>query len=132
MKKYLFILCLGFIIPNLSFAQPKHDENTILTTVKYNEDKYDFGERMTGDIVEKRFTFVNTGTEDLVIEWAMPSCGCTRVEYDDTPIPPGEEGYVDVFFDLKGRTGEQLKFVWVQTNTEPIQHTLTIKGIAVE
>lgn len=132
MHKYLLILLLGLLIPNLSQAQPIHDEYTVLTTVKYNEDKFDFGERMTGEIVEKRFTFVNTGTEDLIIEWAMGSCGCTKVEFDSTPIPPGEEGYVDVFFDLVGRTGKQLKFAWIQTNTKPIQHTLTITGIAVE
>jgi hypothetical protein len=41
-------------------------------------------------------------------------------------IKPGESGEIEVNFDSKGRTGEQLKTVTVTTNTEPNKNVLTI------
>lgn len=45
------------------------------------------------------FAFTNTGTGWLVILGVEVSCDCTRAEYEQRPVGPGEKSYVRVFYD---------------------------------
>jgi hypothetical protein len=78
--------------------------------------EHDFGKVVEGEKVGYIFTFGNTGTEDLVINSATTSCGCTVPKYDAKPIPPGGNGNLEVIFDTSGRNGTQSKTITVKSN----------------
>lgn len=99
-----------------------------LTTVSFGESTFDFGDVDEGEMVTHLYKFTNTGKEPLVIKDAKGSCGCTVPKWPKTPIPPGEQGEIQVEFNSKGKTGKQSKRVTITANTDPAQTFLTISG----
>ncbi len=103
-----------------------------LTTLKFTEETYDFGEVMEGEKVNHKYTFTNTGSEPLIISNAKGSCGCTVPNWPRNPIAPGETADIDVTFDSKGKGkvggNLQSKRVTITANTDPANTYLTIKG----
>lgn len=103
-----------------------------LTTVKFTEESYDFGEVMDGEKVVHVYKFKNTGKEPLVISDAKSTCGCTVPDWPREPIPVGGSGEIKVQYDSKnkGRVGGATitKKVTITANTDPQQTYLTIKG----
>lgn len=63
MRKLLFILVF-LSVPSLALAQP---------SMVFDSEDVDFGEVDSGAVLEHVFEFVNTGTEELVIESIKPS-----------------------------------------------------------
>ena len=68
----------------------EQEASAIQTTVELSIQELDLGsfpkeETKTGEIL-----FKNTGDKPFVIYDAVTSCGCTKVDYPKTPIPPGE------------------------------------------
>ncbi len=92
------------------------------TTAAFSMESYDFGKVNEGEEVYHKFEFTNTGSEDLVITYIRPSCGCTTPEWSEEPVSPGEEGYIDVKFDSKGKVGTQVKNITVFGNFEGDTH----------
>ncbi|HLF64926.1 MAG TPA: DUF1573 domain-containing protein [Saprospiraceae bacterium] len=99
-----------------------------LTTLSFGETTFDFGDVDEGEMVTHIYKFTNTGKEPLVIKDAKGSCGCTVPKWPKTPIPPGEQGEIQVEFNSKGKTGKQTKRVTINANTDPAQTFLTISG----
>lgn len=77
------------------------------------------------------FTLYNTGDEPLVITGARANCGCTTPTYSADMVQPGDSATLTVSYDPGGRPGRFEKFVFVDTNTEPKQSKLSIKGVSV-
>ncbi|MCZ2100238.1 MAG: DUF1573 domain-containing protein [Chitinophagales bacterium] len=102
------------------------------TTVKFEEDTYDFGTIMDGDKVTHVYKFTNTGNEPLVISNAKGSCGCTVPEWPKDAIAPGKSGEIKVVFNSQGKGAkggkEDSKRVTITANTDPVDTYLTIKG----
>jgi hypothetical protein len=96
--------------------------------MKFENVYHDFGNLKQGEKVAYTFTFKNTGNAELIIQDAVPGCGCTVPEYDEKPIAPGEEGSVEIIFDTQGYLGNQYKTVILKTNTPYGEKTLTIKA----
>ncbi|MBR4843419.1 MAG: DUF1573 domain-containing protein [Alistipes sp.] len=46
-----------------------------------------------------RLSFVNSGDVPLVITEVRTSCSCTTVKHDRKPIPPGEQGVLNITVD---------------------------------
>lgn len=103
-----------------------------LTSVKFDENTFDFGEVMEGEKVVHSYKFTNTGKEPLIISNAKGSCGCTVPSWPREPIAPGDSGEIKVQFDSKGKGkvggNNQSKKVTITANTDPAQTFLTIKG----
>jgi archaellum component FlaG (FlaF/FlaG flagellin family) len=74
------------------------------------------------------FIFKNTGSENLVITNVKASCGCTSPEWTQTPVKPGEDGYVKVTYDPKNRPNKFNKSITVTTNATPPTTILRITG----
>jgi len=74
------------------------------------------------------FIVTNTGTEPLVIQNVVASCGCTTPEWTRQPIPAGAKGKVTAIYDPKDRPGQFNKTLSVYTNTKPEVVVLSIKG----
>lgn len=132
MKKLLSILALMIFVAGASFAQKAvkkaakkgPDMSFKLTTVDYGTIK------QNADPLRK-FTFVNDGTEPLIITGARGSCGCTVPTYPKKPILPGEEGIIEVRYDTK-RVGKFRKTVRVTTNEKIMKKTKNKEGNIVE
>jgi hypothetical protein len=110
-------------------GQPVADVPTgPLTSINFAETTFDFGDVDEGETVSHVYKFTNTGKEPLVIKDAKGSCGCTVPKWPKTPIPPGEQGEIQVEFNSKGKSGKQSKRVTINANTDPAQTFLTISG----
>ncbi|MEN2993133.1 MAG: DUF1573 domain-containing protein [Bacteroidia bacterium] len=99
-----------------------------LAKIRFDKMEHDFGTIREGEMVRYRFRVTNPGTVPLVITDVKPSCGCTVPAWTKEPIPPSGEGFVEVVFDSRGRSGMQLKTVTVYANTDPPTHLLRFRG----
>ena len=99
------------------------------TTIKFEEDSYDFGMTDEGSHIIHVFKFRNTGAEPLIISNARGSCGCTIPTWPTDAIAPGGSGEIKVDFITAGKPGNQSKRITVVANTNPAETYLTIQGI---
>jgi hypothetical protein len=120
-KLFLFSALLIFgVTVSAQFAQTK---------MQISATEHDFGTfkeeagRQTFD-----FLVTNTGTDPLVIQNVVASCGCTTPEWTKQPIPAGSKGKITAIYDPKDRPGVFNKTLSVYTNSKPEIVTLIIKG----
>ena len=71
---------------------------------------------------------VNTGNEPLLIVKAQVGCGCTAVDYPESPIQPGDTASVGLTYNPSGRPGQFSKQAIVFTNTTAKRSVLEITG----
>jgi hypothetical protein len=98
------------------------------------ETSYDFGTIGEKEgFAEHIFAFTNTGTAPLVISQVQASCGCTKPEWTQIPVDPGQEGYIIITFNPRGRLGNFNKSATVYTNEKGsyTRHKLIITGNVV-
>lgn len=75
------------------------------------------------------FVFRNTGQGMLVVLDVKTSCHCTKAVFPQSPIAPGQQAYIRVFYDGHGRSPEYFnKSVKVYTNARARYMVLNIKG----
>ena len=113
-------------------ADSSNQTNQAKPAITFEEDKHNFGIIKEGDFAEYSFKFNNTGNGDLLIANATASCGCTVPEYPKGIIKPGEEGFIKVKFDSKGKVGMFEKTITITCNTEIRETVLTIGGEVVK
>jgi hypothetical protein len=77
---------------------------------------HDFGKITEGEIVACVFSFENSGDEDLIINSAVTSCGCTVPSFPKEPVKPGDQGRIEVVFDSSYRSGAQSKTITIRSN----------------
>ena len=106
----------------------KSDENlttvfTLLDTSKvlqpiitFDTMTFNLGSITQGKIVQKKFTFKNTGTEDLEIINVIPDCSCTSPEWSTEIVRPGMNGYIIATYDSHDDIGKFLKTITVLHN----------------
>jgi hypothetical protein len=115
-----FSLLIFGVAVSAQFAQTK---------MQLSATEHDFGSfkeeagRQTFD-----FLVTNTGTDPLVIQNVVASCGCTTPEWTKQPIPAGGKGKITAIYDPKDRPGPFNKTLSVYTNTKPEVVVLIIKG----
>lgn len=73
----------------------------------FEKDNYDLGEMIQGDKRKLTFKFTNEGTEDVKIDFATGSCGCTVPDWPRKTFKPGESGKIEVEYDSKDKEGLQ-------------------------
>src|SRR5687767_13848508 len=66
--------------------------------LKLTEPLKDFGSVPKGRMLDWSFEVLNTGTTDLEILAAKPTCGCTVADFDKV-IKPGKSGKVTAHVD---------------------------------
>ncbi|MDR2775008.1 MAG: DUF1573 domain-containing protein [Tannerella sp.] len=100
-----------------------------------DETSFDFGTIGENDgYAEHIFKFKNTGDAPLTVTRVQTSCGCTKPEWTQSPVEPGQEGIIIITFSPKGRIGNFNKSATVYTNENEgyKRHKLTITGNVVE
>lgn len=96
--------------------------------MSFEQDAFEFGKVVEGEVVEHVFTFVNTGDAPLIISQVSASCGCTTPEFSTHPVAPGQEGTVKVVFDSNGQVGQQHKVISVLSNGSMKVTLLHLRG----
>jgi hypothetical protein len=99
------------------------------TKMQLSATEHDFG-TFKEEAGRQTFDFIvtNTGTEPLVIQNVVASCGCTTPEWTKEPIPVGAKGKITAIYDPKDRPGPFNKNLSVYSNTKPVPLQLVIKG----
>lgn len=93
------------------------------------ERNHDFGVFLEQDgKVTCQMRMVNSGTEPLIIVKAQAGCGCTSINYPETPIEPGDTAVVAITYNPSGRPGQFSKQVIIFTNTAAKRTILEITG----
>lgn len=85
--KRLFLFASAVILSASVFAQSKKAEDVI----KFKELAFDFGKIKQGTPVKHDFVFTNISSSPVIIESAVPSCGCTTPFKPEGAIPQGKE-----------------------------------------
>jgi hypothetical protein len=125
MKRFLLLIiiaALGFTL-NGQQAQAK---------LQLLETEHDFGKFREEDGRQTyEFVVTNVGSDPLVIQNIVASCGCTLPEWTRSPIPGGGKGKITAIYDPKDRPGPFNKTLSVYSNSNPKVVVLTIKGEVV-
>ena len=99
-----------------------------MTTASYSQTSIDFGTVRETDTIVRKITVKNTGKEPLFIFKAIGSCECVRAFFSRDPIAPKAEAEITIVFLGKGRKGKQQRSVMIDTNTEPAEMVIEVKG----
>ncbi len=141
MKKLFTLFILGLFISSAIVAQDAKPAKESISKVEtpavqpesgakmtFTETHMDYGKIEKNSDGARVFTYVNDGTEPLIISNAKGSCGCTVPKYDrDIPILPGETKEIKVTYDTK-RVGPFRKSVRIWTNVKEDPIVITIGG----
>jgi hypothetical protein len=102
--------------------------------IKFDKVSHNFGTFSEKDSkVTCSFGFTNVGEQDLVINQAIATCGCTVPSYTKTPIKPGEKGEIKVTYNGAGKfPGHFKKSITVRTNGAVEMTRLYIEGDMTE
>ncbi|MEP6947688.1 MAG: DUF1573 domain-containing protein [Ginsengibacter sp.] len=116
MKK---LLLAALVLSSASlFAQKKADD-----IAKLNVETFDLGKVKQNVPATATFIVTNIGKEDLLIDEAKPTCGCTISDYTKSPIAPGKTGvihatynaanlgHIDKTLTLKFAGADDIKFI---------------------
>jgi hypothetical protein len=106
MKKLLFAVLV--LSSSSIFAQTKADD-----LAKINVETYDLGKVKQNVPATATFIVTNIGKQDLLIDQANPTCGCTISDYTKSPIAPGKTGVIHATYNA--------------ANLGHIDKTLTVK-----
>lgn len=123
MKKLITLL---IVLSSISFAQLVNPKLVL------QQNEYDFGDILQGEVVSHVFVLSNSGGDLLTISKVRPSCGCTAAMPENSELKPGESTNLNVSFNSTGRMGAQKKLVRIETNDpENPQQIITIKANVV-
>ena len=101
---------------------------TKAASIKWVNDKHDFGEIPQSVPVSVEFAFTNTGDEALIIKEVLTSCGCTASNYSKEPIMPGKSSTIKVSYNA-ANPGAFSKTITVNSNDKDATKVLLIKGV---
>lgn len=97
-----------------------------------DESEYFFGAAHNTEIISHDFILLNEGLSPLHISAVRTDCGCVLARLADDTLDPGESVALNVKFDLKRRSGQQIRRIIVESN-DPDQprFVLTLAGEAL-
>ncbi len=126
MKRSILLLCSGILLSGFITAQAQFKE----AVISFENLNHNFGQiDEVGGLVEHTFSFTNTGSEPLVLNSVLSSCGCTIPEWSKEPIMPMGKGEIKVSFNPLNRPGAFRKSITVKSNSRQSTITLYIVGL---
>jgi hypothetical protein len=110
-------------------SQPKHSKDSVIVypVIKWAKTTHDFGIVEQDKKLACVFSFENTGASDLYITSVEASCGCTVVDWNKDPIPPGGESTIGIIFNTES-SGRITETVTILSNTEKGKDILFINA----
>ena len=125
MKK-LLVSIVALTLTTGIFAQKKSDD-----VAKIKSETIDLGKIKQDVPTPAVFEVINIGTEDLLIEQANPTCGCTIGEYTKDKIAPGKSGTIKATYNAKN-IGMFEKHLTVKFAGIEGMKSITIKGEVIK
>ncbi len=125
MKKLLLSLTALVLTTGL-FAQKKSDD-----VAKIKAETIDLGKIKQDNPTAAIFEVLNIGKEDLLIEQANPTCGCTISDYTKDKIAPGSKGVIKATYNAKN-LGMFEKHLTVKFAGCDDMKSITIKGEVIK
>ena len=102
-------------------------QNEPVAKITVDRTEYDFGTFPMSERQECIFRITNSGSSLLMVQDVVTSCGCTKVEYDKRPVPPGQTIDLKVIYEAE-ESGRFTKVVTVYSNAKTSPVRLRIKG----
>lgn len=100
---YSVLIMLAAFAPTVYAQKEKAGGKVDGAVFKFTKgETHDFGKVKKGPVAEHTFEFMNVGNQPLIVMDVLPSCSCTKVEWDKQPILPGQKGHIT----LGVKTGE--------------------------
>jgi hypothetical protein len=124
MKNLLMSLSVLLLATGV-FAQKKSDD-----VAKIKSETIDLGNIKQDEPQPAMFEVLNIGTEDLLIEAANPTCGCTIGDYTKDKIAPGKTGFIKATYNAKN-VGAFEKHLTVKFAGCDDMKSITIKGTVI-
>ncbi|MCM1162885.1 MAG: DUF1573 domain-containing protein [Muribaculaceae bacterium] len=99
----------------------------------FEKQNIDFGTvKADAGTVVMKFPFTNTGDEPIgIVTVTNGGCGCTKPEFPQHPIKPGETGEIVIRFNPATFHGEVNRSVKVQLSSQKKRVKLTFSGVVV-
>lgn len=91
-----------------------------------------FPKSIEGTVLKHDYLVVNTGSDSLKILNYKVACTCTKLEFPEKPIAPGDTAKLTLTFDTKDKFGFQHRSIMVLTNSKKEIHELDFKVTVVE
>lgn len=107
-------------------------DSSYLPILTWQDENFDFGDLIKGEVAKKEFVFKNTGTAPLLISRATSSCGCSVPKWPKELIMPDSTGIIEVTFNTTNLKGRQAKEVSIFANTIPNQGVLRFHANVLE
>jgi len=130
MRKLILLLVLPLFVSVYANAQttpPPAPANPNAAVAKWDKMVNDFGDIAFNVPKTAEFTLTNVGKEQLTINSARASCGCTNLKYASEPILPGKSTVISATYNAASQ-GVFTKTVTVVTNADANPVVLQIKG----
>lgn len=121
--KSVIVLLIMIVNSAIGFAQYAEFNFLNKTTHKWNKTN-------EGTVLQHYFVFENTGDTPLVINDALVSCSCTKVQFPNHPILPQQKDSILVTFDSNQKYYMQDRIIKLKANTKKDQE-LRIKVFVV-
>src|SRR5437588_9198993 len=103
MKKLIYILVLFAGTTVIAQRPDSRKEGVVVNPnapeINFTETVHDFGTLKKGSSVTCKFTFKNTGKEDLILSDCKKGCNCTTVKCSKDPVKPGKTSFIEVHYD---------------------------------
>ena len=107
-RAIVFALFTGMAFGALTGAEPlQWDQRVIEKTAVRHE------------IVKVAFRFKNTSDRPVTIQSVTPSCDCTTAELKKATFAPGEQGQIDVVYNVADSMGTEFKSIAVTIADNP-------------
>jgi|SRR5690554_2071787 len=121
--KNVFVLLIMIVNSAIGFAQ--YAEFNFLSKTTHKWEKVDEGTQL-----QHYFVFENSGKNPLLINEALVSCSCTKVEFPQHPVLPQQKDSILVRFDTNQKYYNQDRIIKLKANTTKEQE-LRIKVFVI-
>ncbi|BDD09865.1 hypothetical protein FUAX_22970 [Fulvitalea axinellae] len=108
---------LPILIGLLAFSSAKA-QTTGKPHVYVADSVFTFGDIPQGKAVTKTVSIKNTGESPLLLHHVLTTCGCTALDWPQSPILPGKNASMKITFDSAGKSGRQNKVVRIVSNAD--------------
>ena len=99
-----------------------------IAKIEFDTVSIDLGTIKEDAIIERLFSFTNTGNESLMVTEVRGSCGCVQPSAPLESIAPGQKGSIYVKYVAKNKVGPQKAVVTITTNGYPTTSHLIIES----
>lgn len=128
MKKLFLVTSVALLSLSLFAQTPAKKAEDV---VKFRELSFDFGKVKKGTPVTHDFSFANISNSPVIIESAIPSCGCTTPKKPEGAVAAGKTDVLAVQYSAAG-PGPFNKSITVKLAGIDLPLTLKITGEVLE